>query len=296
MGIIIKASAITEWTEDQSSVDLVAKAGLQCIADAGVNPEDIGLLINLGVYREENMVEPAIAALIQKKMKLNNDTVRDKFNKTTFSFDLLNGTCGFLNAIQIIHAILMNKRTQYAIIVGGDIHPSRKIKADFPYSSYGSAVLLELGNDNNGFQNIMMKTSKNDDYPGVKGGFNMLNMGGLGRTLVKVEVDADYPEKLHDFAVGTIKEYAQSENIDLSGIKLIVSEPSEGFCKKVAKTIGSDENSAVSIYDKYGNPHTSSLLIGYHLAVNNGSLKSGDKLLFTGASSGLTAACGLYII
>ena len=76
MGIIIKATSIIEDVENQGSVELTVKAAKQCIASAGISMEDIGILINLGIYKEDNVGEPAMAALIQKQLRLNADPVK----------------------------------------------------------------------------------------------------------------------------------------------------------------------------------------------------------------------------
>ena len=145
MGIIIKATSIVENSENQGSVELTVQAAKACIASAGITMEDIGILINLGIYKEDNIGEQAMAALIQKQLRLNADPVKQSpAEKTTFCFDLLNGSCGFLNAIQVLEALMKNDQLNYAIIVSSDVHPSRDQVQDFPYAPYGAAVIVAV--------------------------------------------------------------------------------------------------------------------------------------------------------
>ena len=58
------------------------------------------MLINAGIYREDSMGEPALAALIQEDIGANLGQPPIG-GHGTFSFDLLNGTCGVITAIQI---------------------------------------------------------------------------------------------------------------------------------------------------------------------------------------------------
>ena len=58
------------------------------------------MLINAGIYREDNMGEPALAALIQEDIGANRGQPPIG-GHGTFSFDLINGTCGVINAIQL---------------------------------------------------------------------------------------------------------------------------------------------------------------------------------------------------
>ena len=66
---------------------LATKASNQCIKNAGIHPNELGAIVFTGIYREEHIVEPAMASLIQKKIGAN-----PLLNKTqgTFSFDLNN--------------------------------------------------------------------------------------------------------------------------------------------------------------------------------------------------------------
>ena len=298
MGIIIKATSFIENTENQSSVELTVQAAKECIASAGISMEDIGILINLGIYKEDNIGEPAMAALIQKELRLNADPLKQSpAEKTTFCFDLLNGSCGFLNAMQILEALMKNDQIKYSLIVSSDVHPSKKQVPEFPYTHCGAAVIVTHASEKNkGFRKVAIKTSENDGYMGVYGYHDFLKCGKEGRHHVVVEVDDDYINRLQKFAVKTIKEYIDSEKIDLSNVKLISSEPVKDFGKEIAKLIGLNEDLVVKIDEIHGDPHTSALSLGYHLALNQNKIKEGDKVLFVGASSGLTSACGLYLV
>jgi len=297
MGIIIKATSIVESSKNQGSVELTVQAAKECIASAGISMEDIGILINLGIYKEDNIGEPAMAALIQKQLRLNTDPVKQSpAEKTTFCFDLLNGSCGFLNSMQVLEALMSNDQIKYALIVSSDVHPSRKQVQEFPYTPYGAAVIVSHSTENKGFRKVLMKTSENDGSIGVFGYHDFLKCGTEGRDHVVVEIDDDYINRLQEFTVKTIKEYVESEKIDLSNVKLISSEPVKDFGKDIAKLIGLNEDLVVKIYETYGDPHTAALNIGYNLALNQNKINEGDKVLFVGASSGLTSACGLYIV
>ena len=50
---------------------LADAAARKCFALAGRKPGDIDMLINVGMYREDNMGEPALAALIQEDIGAN---------------------------------------------------------------------------------------------------------------------------------------------------------------------------------------------------------------------------------
>ena len=68
MGARIEAAAaLTGHGRRKASARHLADAAARaCLTNAGKEPGDVDLLINAGVYREDNMGEPALAALIQE--------------------------------------------------------------------------------------------------------------------------------------------------------------------------------------------------------------------------------------
>lgn len=297
MGTLIKAASISVGGEMLGSIEHAARAAEQCIATAGIDKQDIDLLVHVGIYREDNIAEPPMAPLIQQRLGLNLDPVKHPVGKTTFSFDLANGACGFLYAAQVIDAILKNGGIKQALIVSSDVHPSKKQIPDFPYTHLGAAVLLTRSDQKEkGFKNFMFRTSE-DGYSGVEGYHDLPAYGNEGRKCITVTVQDDYSRRLQEFTVRTVKEYVESRLIDVSDIRLLItSQPAPGFGRRIAESIGLKENSVVDVYDKYGDPHTSALSIGYFIAAQKGLFKENDQILFIGAGSGLTSACGLYVV
>jgi 3-oxoacyl-[acyl-carrier-protein] synthase-3 len=88
MGTIIRSTGICKDPSNLSILDLAESAGEQCIASAGIDKKDIDLVISTGIYRDDNVVEPAMAALIQQRLGIN---LKIDWNHRTFAFDILNG-------------------------------------------------------------------------------------------------------------------------------------------------------------------------------------------------------------
>jgi len=296
MGTVLKAASISVGSEMLGSIDHAARAAEQCIATAGIDKQDIDLLVHVGIYREDNIAEPPIASLIQQRLGLNLDPVKYPIGNTTFSFDLVNVGCGFLYAAQVIDAIFKNGIIKQALIVSSDVHPSKKQIPDFPYRHLGAAVLLTRSDQKEkGFQNFMFRTSE-DGCVGLEGYHDLPAHGLKGRESIIITVRDDYGSRLQEFTIRTVKEYVESRLIDVSDIKLLItSQPTQRFGRRIAESIGLKENSVVDVYDKYGDPHTSALSVGYYIAAQEGLFKENDQILFIGAGSGLTSACALYV-
>src|SRR5512142_301613 len=78
-----------------SALHLAVSAAKECLHRAGCDPDDLDLVVNAGIYRDRNLGEPALAALIQDDIGANPEDPHAG-GHGTFSFDVANGTCGML--------------------------------------------------------------------------------------------------------------------------------------------------------------------------------------------------------
>lgn len=59
----------------------------------------------------------------------------------TFSFDIANGACGVLTALQIVDGFLRSRAVQLALIVASDADPGHGMSEHFPISAAGAVLL-----------------------------------------------------------------------------------------------------------------------------------------------------------
>ncbi len=73
MGTVIERVALTEggWLTRRSALRLAVKSAKDCLERAGRDPDDVELLVNAGIYRDRNLGEPAMAAMIQQDIGAN---------------------------------------------------------------------------------------------------------------------------------------------------------------------------------------------------------------------------------
>ena len=64
-----------------------------------------------------------------------------------FSFDISNGTCGVLTALQIVDGFLKSHAIDCALIVASDADPGRGMSENFPFSPAGAALLCDWTDD-----------------------------------------------------------------------------------------------------------------------------------------------------
>lgn len=292
MGAIIKATGVSTDPQLGSSIAHAAVAAKACIANAGIAVEEIDMLINVGVYRDANMVEPAMAALVAKELGLNLDYVKFPTKKAALSLDLMNGGCGMLNAIQVASAFLTVDRRQTILIVSSDAHPSGRTNVPgFPYATMGAAMLLTHdSSDGRGFGRLQVRDS-NDGFIGRHGVLH--EDGPTGRERISVHTDEGYAERLVELARDAVREYVVAERVDLDKTLLVTSQVTPRFGAALAAQLKVADAATVRV-DVGGDPHTSALTLGYHLGEKSGQNGRFEQILFVSAGAGLTTACAIY--
>jgi 3-oxoacyl-[acyl-carrier-protein] synthase III len=298
MGTIIKASFASP-SGPPSSIGMAVFAAQNCLAEAGLPMQDIDLLINIGVFRDDNIVEPAMAPLIQKQLGLNLDPVRNGcLQRSTLSFDINDGECGFLTAVRVADTFFKSGSAKYALVVAGDIHPSKTHHPDFPFQSVACAIVLAHTEDaDSGFSGFYFKTSENGSF-GFSANVDLMANGLKSRECMNFMIEDQYHDRLSGFTSEWMREVFQSGRINPADIDYIVmSQQTKGFGEMIARSANMNGRSqVVDLYDQYGNAHTSSLILCYHHLVSGGLTKKNDRILFIAAGSGLSAACSLYVV
>lgn len=298
MGTRIKSAAVS-LNGTNSSMALSVQAIQKCIEKAGIDKNDIDLLINVGIYHDDNLMEPAMAPLIQQQLGINLDPVKQGTMKFTFCFDLYNGACGFINALQVADATLKAGRAKHILIVSADTHPSMEPHDHFPFRPVGAAVLLTHEADQDkGFDRFYMNTSENR-LRGQVGGADMINWGQdgiIGKKFIEILTDDGYVNALHEFSVQSAEKYFDAYNINIDKINfMLTSQQEKGFAKRLHDGMGLNGiTRLIDLHEQYGDPHTSSLPLGLHQIMEEGALKENDTILLAAAGSGLTSAFAMY--
>lgn len=284
MIITAAATALPDRAAPASVVDLAGRAARGALARAQVPASSIGTLINVGVYREHNTFEPAMAALVQKEVGINLDYIADPEPAAGFSFDLMNGACGVLNAVQVGQALLDTGSTERLLITAADVHPGGDARddVDYPYADLAGAFLLERSADPDaGFGPVRHYTA--DRPTDVEGYLDTATMGRHGRTAITVRREPDHAERLADFAARAAADYAREFGIDLDETLVIgPATTSDG--------VGAQ-----------GEPHTAAPVLGYLTAMDGVRHDDDhpldhayDQFLFVSVGAGPSAACALY--
>jgi hypothetical protein len=153
MGTIIDCATVahTSWRSRHSALRIAVAAARACLDKAGCRPNDLDLLINAGIYRDRNLGEPALAALIQEDVGANPEDPHPGAHGT-FSCDVANGVCGPLTALQIVDGFLRSGAISRALVVASDADPGHHLTEEpFPFAGAGGALLCHGTDDDSGF-------------------------------------------------------------------------------------------------------------------------------------------------
>jgi acyl-CoA:acyl-CoA alkyltransferase len=97
------------WAPDVTFADAASMAGAKALAEAGVNPESVGLLIDTSVCRER--LEPSASVDVHQQLGLSSSCL---------NFDLSNACLGFINGMQVASMMIDSGQIEYALVVDGE--------------------------------------------------------------------------------------------------------------------------------------------------------------------------------
>ena len=97
------------WEGPEDYVHGAAQAGVKALAEAGVSPDAVGLLINTSVTRTQ--LEPAVSVQIHNTMGLA---------PWATNFDITNACLGFVNGMDLAATLIDAGQIDYAVVVAGE--------------------------------------------------------------------------------------------------------------------------------------------------------------------------------
>jgi 3-oxoacyl-[acyl-carrier-protein] synthase-3 len=111
-GMLEELAGITErrwWPTDVTFADAAAMAGAKAIAEAGIDPTSIGLLVDTSVCRDH--LEPSASVDVHEQLGLSTSCL---------NFDVANACLGFMNGMQLAAMMIDAGQIEYALVVDGE--------------------------------------------------------------------------------------------------------------------------------------------------------------------------------
>ncbi len=285
-GLLESLAGIRErrwWPEGLTFAEAAAKAGQKAIDEAGIDPSQVGLLIDTSVCRDH--LEPSAAVAIHHMLGLPSNCL---------NFDLANACLGFMNGMQLAGTMLDSGQIDYALIVDGEgsrhTQEATLTRLASPESSipdlFAEFASLTLGSGAAAM--VLGRHSANPGSHRVLGGISQADtshhkicVGTLDqmRTDTKALLDAG----LHLAKTAWLEVDERWHDMD----RYIIHQVSAVHTSMMCDVLGIDPTKAPLTFPTLGNVGPASVPIT--LAEEVDSLHQGDRVLLLGIGSGINA-------
>ncbi len=270
--------------------ELATAAGRKAIDDAGLEVEDIDLIILATVTGD--MKFPSTACFIQERLGAKNAA----------AFDISAACSGFIYALQIADSMLRSQAYRHALVIGGEILTSMVDWEDrntcVLFGDGAGAVVLGPSQDQRG----LLST-----HIGSDGGFsNLLYNAGCG--CLNMPTVENVQEKIHTLRMEgkevfrhavvamsrAMKKALKQANVTSEQLDLVISHQANlRIIEALAKRLKvSAEQTYVNV-DRFGNTSAASIPIALDEARRNGVIGPDSLVGVVAFGAGFTWAAGI---
>jgi len=275
---------------DQATSDLCIEAGRRALEDAGVTPEEIGVVV-VATVTPDHLV-PATSAYVQHALGCVNAGV----------FDLEAACSGFVTGLSVAHGLIVNGTVDKALVIGGEC-----MSRILDYEDRASCILF---GDGAGAAVIGAGAPRGEllsSFIGADGaGANTMRVmaGGSRRPCDQAAVQ----EKLHfldikgnevfKFAVSAFRRLLEKQmrDFDFGPDELGLVVPHQvnyRIIESALKKLEVPEERIFMNLEKYGNTSGASVGIALDEAIREGRPQEGKYLSLIAFGAGLTWASAL---
>jgi 3-oxoacyl-[acyl-carrier-protein] synthase-3 len=278
------------WDGAVLASDAATLAGVKALADAGIDPDKIGLLVNTSVSRD--YLEPSTASIVSGNLGLGDECQ---------NFDVANACLAFLNGMDIASRMIERGEIEYALVVDGetaDLAYEKTLERMMRIDSTEADFRNELATLTLGSGAAAMVLARAELAPGApryRGGvtraateWNKLCRGNLDGMITDTRTLLVEGIKLAQktFVVAKQKLGWVVEEMD----EFVVHQVSKVHTAAFTKAMGIDPKKVLTIFGEHGNIGPASVPIVLSKLRELGRLKKGDRIALLGIGSGLNCA------
>lgn len=288
MATIIDGIEVTRagWRHRHSALHLATASAVACLRHAGQDPDTVDLLINAGIYRDRNLGEPALAALIQDDIGANPEDPHTGAHGT-FSFDIANGSCGILTALQIVDGFMTSRTIDCALVVASDADPDHGMSEHFPFSPVGAAVLCRWSDDDDAGLSRVHWRNRPDSGDHFRATVGLVDHRNVLRFSESAGMDAQFAQA----AAQAADDCLRASSLSLDDVDVIVAAPARhGYHAALADRLGVPADRIVVAADE--RTHTAALAAALDRAAER--IPARGRVLILAAGAGIVAGAAIY--
>ena len=271
--------------------DLGREAAVKAIANAGLTPADIGLII-VGTVTPD-MMFPSTACLIQHKIGAHN----------AWGFDLSAACSAFTYSLTTASQFVASGAHEHVLVVGADV-----MSSIIDYQDRATCVIF-----GDGAGAVIVSAAQPGDpqildfeheIDGGGGGALCMPAGGSLRPASQETID----QRLHyvkqdgqavfKFAVRKTEEIArrlmERNGLTAADIDLFVShQANRRIIQAAAEKLGVDPSKVIINIERFGNTTAATIPLALNDAITSGRLKKGQLVLLASVGAGFTVGAVL---
>ena len=279
------------WVSDETPSWMGAKAALEAVEMAGLELEDIDLIVNASCTSSLERIMPEGGALIQRQLGLEDSGI------PCFS---LHANCpGFIQAIDMCASLLACNRYENILIVSAELF-SKNLGKQYPDAvalvgdgAAAAVVTLPSAGETASILGIDMRTFGNhSDEISSAIGMEMIRGGSRerGDGLFKVDLPS-YLEKSSPYLKELLKELRGVYGDSLTEIDLaVIHHPGDWIPGIIEGELGIPREKCSYINDKCGMFGSASIPVSLYEAISRRMIGRGDTILMIGAGAGISLA------
>jgi 3-oxoacyl-[acyl-carrier-protein] synthase III len=284
----------TAETEAESTVEFTCvksarSAAEACITAAHWQPDEVQTLVHCGVYRDEFLSEPAVAAILAGELKLNDAGPKES-GKRTLAFDLSAGGTGPLAACQVVAAMMRSGRTERALVTASEVE-NNKPENRRGVAELGSAIALRQVDDSDvGFGEFFFRS-----YPQHACAFAVSTRLRRGKPELAIRRSDDLADVMLRCITQCVTEFLAESDTMISDYGRILVSVSPGIGRQgVADAIGASIDQIDMASQEADDAFTSALAVIWKSLGEEYSTSRRKPWLLVAAGSGIDVVCVPY--
>ncbi|SFL90888.1 beta-ketoacyl-ACP synthase III [Rugamonas rubra] len=266
---------------EQKSSDLAVHAARQALAMAGLQPDDIDLIIVASSTPDFFGSFPSTACIVQRKLGMSNHCA---------AVDVQAVCSGFVYAVATADSFIKSGAHKKVLVIGAEVF-SRILNFDdrgtcVLFGDGAGAIVLGASSEPGILATKLHADGRHADILSVPGNVS----GGAVAGSAFLYMDGPAVFKL---AVSVLEKVAH-EALEHAGMRadqldwLIPHQANIRIMNSTAKKLGLPLEKMVVTVDQHGNTSAASIPLALDIAVRDGRIKKGDNVMMEGVGGGFT--------